>query len=298
MVDSKEPQNNRPEEEERISELYQASRDEQSVEVPKALDDQILAQAKQAVCEEGDAGNAEQADDKKVIPIRRRWELPLSIAASFVLVTLLYINNKDDIPAVLDTGVPQVDYDTLNRPAPATAPTESLMGAAEVEMDQMLEEVIVTSESRAESEMPAQNKADARAALKKAQPARERRATVEGYAKPKQPESVPSIQKREPRLRDETRMKLRKESTGFMSAPAEMPRALKAEQGRVLDDAVMDEQEAQPLDAEAWLGQISELWQQGGQKQAKAQLAEFRAHFPDYSLEAYCKGYEGLCEME
>lgn len=277
MVDPKDPHHNRQQQDELIADLYRASRGQDPAEVPPALDDLILSRAKQAVSEDN---GARPAANNNVRPLRRRWEIPLSIAASLALVTLLYLNNKDELPPVLDTGIPEADYsETLNGSAPA--PAESPMGGAQ------LEEIIVSPAAQAEQER------------------RNRRGEKgeSGESDAVLMEQAPSVKKSAPRAADsQVQQQNAPASSGLMDAPAQAPQTLKAERGiaapAVDVEADAEQKEIASPEAQAWLQQIGSLWQQGERQQAKAQLAEFKARFPDYALDAFCAGYNGLCHAD
>lgn len=280
MVDPKDPHHERQQQDKLIADLYRASREQDPAEVPPALDDLILSRAKQAVS--GDDG-AQPAGNKNVRPLRRRWEIPLSIAASLVLVTLLYLNNKDELPPVLDTGIPEADYgETLNGSAPA--PAESPMGGSQ------LEEIIVSPAAQAEQEQ--RNRRGERSESGESE---ESDAALM--------EQAPSMKKSAPRTLDSfAPQRNGSSSTELMDTPAQIPQTLKAERGiaapAVDVDVDAEQKEIAPPDAQAWLQRIGSLWQEGERQQAQAQLAEFKARFPDYALEAFCAGYSGLCHAD
>ncbi len=291
MVDTKDPHHNRSEDDEFVSELYRASRDEESMQVPKALDEVILAQARQAVDGKSDDAGSEESDNRKVVPLHRRWEIPLSIAASFVLVTFLYINNKDDLPGVLGIGVPKTNNEeSIGRRPYTDASSKNLTSADELKAKQR-----AISSDRSMREGAAKRKLGAPAAMMKVPPAPDSQATGGRSKVHEEARQQAKSSLQQPALLNQYEKPEKKKEmvSGFSGEPVDKPQLFKIE-----DDSKTEEAEQQPFEVEDWLARISLLWQRGDLKEAKAVLTEFRAHFPDYSLESLCSGNDGLCDPE
>ncbi len=286
MVDSKLPHQDSGETDAAISRLYRTSRDQDTPAIPEELDAAILAHARQAVAPEEASSTVPCAREKGAVPLRRRWEIPTSVAATVAFASLLYLYNQDSVTPQLDTGTPQFDYAEPISAPNAMAPTAS-----------------VPEMSREQQAIPASPA-----------PAAKRAATAEADSADAEPpplrkKSIPAATDRsEPALGLEQKQlaaplgAVRRDR--MLDAPAvqSAPARAEAHERRLPDKSTTlgssTETEAQPIAKDAWLEHITALWQQGNRAQAQAELAEFRAHFPGYALDSLCTENPGLCRTE
>lgn len=279
MVDSDKPEYDSLESDDKLTELYRASR-EKEVEIPPGLDASILEQARSEIASSMESEHKPAAE---VVRLRKRWEIPASIAATFVIATLLFIQNKDDLPAVIDMGIPESDQNEISRPS---------------DTGMLLEEIDIAEESK-------QNHQD----------------SLSTQASPRQP--APGMSKAEPQPTEaasESRKSFKRERQS-LSAPARfeslpMPPdsspsiappmtpsmapspSPTMQTAPMMEKSISAETEAQPIDPQSWLSHIQNLAKQGLIKQAQTELIAFKVHFPDYSLQEFCEGHESLCKID
>ncbi len=94
-----------------LSNLYQASKNSGGAEkgnpdnnpyIPEEIDLRILRAAKSAVT----------PAPEKVSFLRRRWDIPVSVAATIMISTLLFINIRDEIPLPGESHLPGSTFDS------------------------------------------------------------------------------------------------------------------------------------------------------------------------------------------
>lgn len=272
MVDSDKPENDSLESDDKLTELYRASK-EKEVEISPGLDASILKQARSEIAPSMESEHKPAAE---VVRLRKRWEIPASIAATFVIATLLFIQNKDDLPAVIDMGIPESSQNEISRPSDA---------------GMLLEEINITEQSKqqAEDDLPAPasplqqapgmsiaepQSIDAAASRKSFK--RERRS----LSAPARFESLPIPQDPSP-------------SMVPSMAPSTSPTMQTAP---MMEKSISAETEAQPIDPQSWLSHIQNLVKQDLIEQAQTELIAFKVHFPEYSLQEFCEGHESLCQ--
>lgn len=269
MVDSDKSKNGPLASDDKLRALYRASLD-QETEIPAELEASILEQARSHVANQSRPKQKPKSGPvTNLTPKRRRWEIPASIAATFIFATLLFINNRDELPAIIDTGIPTSKQSESQRSFDAgLVPQEIPHGDIESEqiVDQaspaaaMMEQAPIMSESKAPT---MQMEAKSGKAFKKA----------------RQPSPLPEKLKSAPIIQD-----------------ALAPGAPQMLMEPSLEKSIAPAAEVQRIDPESWLSHIQQLMDQGLIEQAQTELIAFQAHFPDYSLREFCAGHKPLCE--